>query len=304
MDEDSSDSIEFNKKDVNISFEAKGSSINEDREIILNRSHNDGVKNNNKPSKFYRTENDDYDDIVKNNDIEEEDFQCAKTEKSIPITNNTTFNKIVKEKEEIKDEEEKNKEERKEEVENNNNNNRDDISNNLLINNDNDITNNDDNNNNINQVEILAEDNNNDIRKIQNQQFTQTLKQFYEFRHKSTGQNNVSPTKTNRRKKKIYKLLLGKEKSKEKKEIFHFRVDDRPKKVERVDRNGVTINKKNKKLVHVTFLDRVTKEPLTNVIKVPSYKKYNVVCGIPKEERRLNMISNNTKNGCQCCEIF
>lgn len=312
IDDGSSDSEEFAKKDnisQNLSFEAKGNNLEDDKDILLNRSE---IKEKVKKSKFSRTENEDCDNLSKNNDLEEdesndskiyksEDFQCNKTEKSVTITNNTTDNKITKEKEETKNEdEEKNNsiEEKKEDEEEKNI--EDNINNRLSTIN----INNKNNDNDILNKENVLEDSN-DIKKKQNQQFTQTLKQFYQYRRKNNGLNN-NAIKTNRRKHKIYKLLLEKEKTKNNKNgmEYHFLVKERNKK-QRIDRNGVIINKKNRKLVHVTFLDRVTKQPLANVIKIPSYKKYNVIFGIPKEERKYNaLINNNNINGCQCCMIF
>lgn len=77
----------------------------------------------------------------------------------------------------------------------------------------------------------------------------------------------------------------------------------KPKKIiktERVDRYGTVINRKNKKKVKLTFVDEIKNEPLIDVVKIESFKKYNVVLGIPKEDKYVGI----SKNNCQCCILF
>lgn len=70
-----------------------------------------------------------------------------------------------------------------------------------------------------------------------------------------------------------------------------------PKK-ERTDIYGNVISKKNKKKVKVSFIDKVTTQSLVNVIEIESFKNYNYIYGMPKEEK----IDKSTN--CKCCFIF
>jgi len=65
----------------------------------------------------------------------------------------------------------------------------------------------------------------------------------------------------------------------------------------RKDKNGIEINKINKKKVHITFLDKISpNNKITETIIIQSYKKYNLCDYISKEEN---------KNKCGvCCNIF
>lgn len=67
----------------------------------------------------------------------------------------------------------------------------------------------------------------------------------------------------------------------------------------RKDRYGVTIDKKNKRKVRVTFTDQVDNEPFEKVILIESFKKYNYLLGMPKEEN-----VNSNKSTCECCNII
>ena len=71
-------------------------------------------------------------------------------------------------------------------------------------------------------------------------------------------------------------------------------------KKERVDRFGTVINKKNKRKVKITFCDQIRFEPLINVVKIESFKKYNFMMGMPKEDKYLGI----SKNNCQCCILY
>lgn len=100
-------------------------------------------------------------------------------------------------------------------------------------------------------------------------------------------------------------LLLPEPKTKGvvKKENTYFvkqKIINKKDKKERFDRNGIVINKINKRKVHVTFIDRITSNSLTDVIKIESFKKYNVILGIPKEDKYIGAVRKN----CQCCNIF
>ena len=74
---------------------------------------------------------------------------------------------------------------------------------------------------------------------------------------------------------------------------------------ERKDVYGVPINRRNRKKIKVTFSDTINsanskngKNQLAEIIPIVSYKKYNYIEGIPREED----LANN-KSTCQCCLI-
>ena len=65
-------------------------------------------------------------------------------------------------------------------------------------------------------------------------------------------------------------------------------------KIYRKDRNGTEIRKKNKKKVKISF-----EEPFVNIIPIESFKRYNIILGLPKEEKYYKEHDN-----CQCCLIY
>ena len=74
---------------------------------------------------------------------------------------------------------------------------------------------------------------------------------------------------------------------------------------ERKDVYGVPINRRNRKKIKVTFSDTINsvnskngKNQLAEIIPIVSYKKYNYIEGLPREE---DMSTN--KSTCQCCLI-
>ena len=66
-------------------------------------------------------------------------------------------------------------------------------------------------------------------------------------------------------------------------------------KIYRKDKNGTAICKKNKRKVKISF-----EEPFVNVVPIESFKKYNVMIGIPKGEKYIN----SKDEVCLCCIIF
>ena len=64
----------------------------------------------------------------------------------------------------------------------------------------------------------------------------------------------------------------------------------------RTDKNGIEINKHNKKKVHITFIDEISPNQITEIVNIQSFKKFNIV-----EKKQSNqMISDYNK----CCNIF
>lgn len=102
----------------------------------------------------------------------------------------------------------------------------------------------------------------------------------------------------------VFKLVEKDKKTK--KEFNNIFINDKkvedektPRKKERYDIYGNLINKKNKKKIKVSFIDKVTHQPLCNIIDIESFRNYNYNEGIPKEEKMKNVSTN-----CQCCLIY
>ena len=98
--------------------------------------------------------------------------------------------------------------------------------------------------------------------------------------------------KEKRSKKDLNKYSFINEKEKEKE------IKTSPEKKERLDIFGNVISKKNKKNVRISFIDKVTSQPLVNIVEIESFKNYNYIFGMPKEQK----IDKSTN--CQCCLIF
>lgn len=62
----------------------------------------------------------------------------------------------------------------------------------------------------------------------------------------------------------------------------------------RLDINGNEINKKNRKKVHITFLDTIPTKKLIEIIPIQSYKQYNIIEKIQEPDLYYN----------KCCIIF
>lgn len=102
---------------------------------------------------------------------------------------------------------------------------------------------------------------------------------------------------------KALKLLKNTEKTKiqpKKENIFLVKKNKENPKIVRVDRNGTEILRKNKRKVHITYVDHIDDLPLVNVIEIESFKKYNYIKGLPKEDLYLHQVNSN----CTCCAAF
>ena len=64
----------------------------------------------------------------------------------------------------------------------------------------------------------------------------------------------------------------------------------------RMDKNGIEINKYNKKKVHITFIDEISPKQITEIVNIESFKKFNVV-----EKTQGNQMIPDYK---KCCNIF
>lgn len=81
------------------------------------------------------------------------------------------------------------------------------------------------------------------------------------------------------------------------KKELKFGENENKNKKERRDWNGTVINKKNKRKVQVTFQDWITDDPLVDVIYIESFKNFNYMRNMPKED----FIA---KSRCECCTVF
>ena len=65
----------------------------------------------------------------------------------------------------------------------------------------------------------------------------------------------------------------------------------------RTDKNGIEINKDNKKKVHITFLDEISpNKKITDTINIQSFKQLNIIEKIPWDD--------NVQRITKCCNIF
>jgi len=130
------------------------------------------------------------------------------------------------------------------------------------------------------------------------------IKKYSKFRvNKNIKSEKRVLSKSN--KNKLLTLLKNSEKTKnKKKESFNeekkeeITIEPIPKKL-RYDNYGNVINKKNKKMVHIVFADELNEKSITEEIQIESFKTYNYVRGLPKED-----VFNPTNAFNKCCNIF
>lgn len=113
-----------------------------------------------------------------------------------------------------------------------------------------------------------------------------------------TKSSNNSPNP-----KKIGRKILGELKTKRPCNIKPVNIQNKiekktesPEKKVRVDNFGTVINKKNKRKVKVVF-----KTPFKDVQYIESFKKYNLVNGLPKTDTLIPQFENCK---CQTCQIW
>lgn len=125
------------------------------------------------------------------------------------------------------------------------------------------------------------------------------------FSKKEENNNNNIKQKQKNHKDKIMQIL-SQEKSKISKKESYLQLKSKEilkeEKNERTDRYGTVINKKNKRKIKISFIDQINKKnKLVTEIKIESFKKYNIILGMPKEDYYMN---NNNSSKCQCCILF
>jgi hypothetical protein len=158
-------------------------------------------------------------------------------------------------------------------------------------------------NNILNQLPL----NNNQINDTTNKRNPSTtnirkIKKFSKFKiNKNIKSEKRLLSKCNKNK---FLLLLKKSektKIKKKESINDIKKEDitiEPKKL-RYDNYGNVINKKNKKIVHIVFADELNEKSITEEIQIESFKKFNYVKGLPKED-----LINPTNPFNKCCNIY
>ena len=128
----------------------------------------------------------------------------------------------------------------------------------------------------------------------------QESKRSYEATSTEPTSIRVKNYKSPNKKFSVFKLMEKDKRNKKEISRFTQKIDEEmsPEKKERTDIYGNVISKKNKKKVKISFIDKVTTQNLVNVIEIESFKNYNYIFGMPKEEK-----IDKTTN-CQCCLIF
>ena len=169
------------------------------------------------------------------------------------------------------------------------------------------------NNQMINPTKLIPHNNNNQIKALFNSENLETknispsysLKQKFDFQ--KTDPNYNSETNLISPKKKKMSMFKMVQKSKYKKffetPLTYTKKEDEENETgrERRDAFGNMINKKNKRKIKVSFADELKEEkPLVSVINIESFKKYNIILGMPSE----NTLNKNMSANCQCCSIY
>lgn len=101
--------------------------------------------------------------------------------------------------------------------------------------------------------------------------------------------------KDKRYKKDLHSQFLDHKKN----DVINENENENEKVKERRDIYGNIINKKNRRKVKISFIDEVTEQPLVKVIDIKSYKNFNYIEGMPKEDKSIKV-----KTTCVCCSIF
>ena len=128
-----------------------------------------------------------------------------------------------------------------------------------------------------------SENNNINIKDEDNNEYSKSAKKLSGFSPSRKKRRIFLEEKKKRGlKKSIYAIEQKVEKKEEKEKIY------------RKDKNGTEICKKNKRKVKISFL-----EPFVKVTPIESFKKYNIMLGMPKGEKYIN-----SRDNCQCCLVF
>ena len=106
----------------------------------------------------------------------------------------------------------------------------------------------------------------------------------------------ISPIK-NRKKKKIIVLEEKKKYKTSRKSpyIVEEKEEKKEEKILRKDKNGVPICRKNRRKVKISF-----EKPFVIETPIESYKNYNVLLGMPKDDNYIN----SNLGECQCCSLI
>ena len=93
----------------------------------------------------------------------------------------------------------------------------------------------------------------------------------------------------------IFKLVEKGKKNKKDKSIFFQKTEkeELPEKKERTDIYGNVISKKNKKNVKVSFIDKVTRQPLANVVEIECFKNIIIYMVYRKKKKLIKLQNGN-----------
>ena len=122
----------------------------------------------------------------------------------------------------------------------------------------------------------------------------------------STEPNSIKVKNYNCQKKRFSVIKLVEKEKRSRKDLNRFvikknEIEEKEESIENKERRdiyGNIISKKNKKNVKVSFIDKVTTQPLVNVVDIECFKNYNYIYGIPKEKKIEKTVD------CKCCIIF
>ena len=113
------------------------------------------------------------------------------------------------------------------------------------------------------------------------------------------GSIKVKNIKSPNKRYSVFKLIEKDKKFKKDPLFIEPKKEGESPKKQRRDIYGNVINKKNKRKIKISFIDKVANQPLADIIDIECFRKYNYLEGIPKEEKLKNINTN-----CQCCSIF
>ena len=166
---------------------------------------------------------------------------------------------------------------------------------------------NQDNSNNIYKQNSESHDISDNMSKSCKQIISFSDKKYEKMKEENNMIKSFSPSKKMIKKKKLLLELMEKNKKSNFSKKVPVSMQDIKLKDEntkndkiRKDAYGIPINSRNKKRIKVTFTDTINNDNnnLVEIIDIPSFKQYNYIEGLPKEERVDN------KATCKCCIIF
>jgi len=128
------------------------------------------------------------------------------------------------------------------------------------------------------------------------------IKKFSKFKINKNEKKSMGKHSTS----KLLTILKNSEKTKIKKKesitdaCKKTELESESKKKARFDNFGNLIDKKNKKKVHIAFVDElISEKSITEEIRITSFKHLNIIQGLPKDD-----VYNPANNFHKCCFIY